>query len=47
MLFPGGLDPAVGVLDVGDPELVEMADKRLGGAAFACAGLSRVGSAES
>ena len=43
-VVPGGLDPAVGALDVGDPELVDMAAEGISDAAHACAGLPRPGS---
>jgi len=33
MLFPGGLDPAVGTLEVRDPELVDVAVEGIGDAA--------------
>jgi hypothetical protein len=38
-VVPGGLDPAVGALDVGDPELVDMAAEGISDAAHACEAL--------
>jgi hypothetical protein len=43
-VVPGGLDPAVGALDVGDPELVDMAAEGISDAAHACEGLPGPGS---